>query len=191
MQEAEHPKRDAPAATILVIEDDALNTALFKEILTARGYKLLIAETGRKALAMLGETRPDLIIMDIVVPEISGLDLIRMIKGDEARRSIPIVAVTSLPARLYKAEIMAAGCDAYVAKPLSVIYVLILADLNAGVINFTQAALCKGLALGADAYVAKPLSVTTLWATIDHLLTESRAEPADDNPLMRMMGPTG
>ena len=152
MQEAEHPKRDAPAATILVIEDDALNTALFKEILTARGYRLLIAETGRKALAMLGETRPDLIIMDIVVPEISGLDLIRMIKGDEARRSIPIVAVTSLPARLYKAEIMAAGCDAYVAKPLS---------------------------------------VTTLWATIDHLLTESRAEPADDNPLMRMMGPTG
>jgi len=152
MQDAEHPKRDDAAATILVIEDDALNTALFKEILTARGYKLLIAETGRKALAMLGETRPDLIVMDIVVPEISGLDLIRMIKADEARRSIPIVAVTSLPARLYKAEIMAAGCDAYVAKPLS---------------------------------------VTTLWATIDHLLTESRAEEADDNPLMRMMGRTG
>jgi len=150
MQEAEHPKRDIAAATILVIEDDALNTALFKEILTARGYHLLFAGTGRKALEMLGETRPDLIIMDIVVPEISGLDLIRMIKGDEDRRSIPIVAVTSLPARLYKAEIMAAGCDAYVAKPLS---------------------------------------VTTLWATIDHLLTESRAEIGEDNPLMRMMGP--
>lgn len=152
MQDARHGKSDDAAATILVIEDDALNTALFKEILTARGYKLQIAESGRKALEMLGQTRPDLIIMDIVVPEISGLDLIRMIKGDEDRRTIPIVAVTSLPARLYKAEIMAAGCDAYVAKPLS---------------------------------------VTTLWATIDHLLTESRAEVTHDNPLMRMMGPTG
>jgi two-component system cell cycle response regulator DivK len=153
MQDAEHGKKNDSAATILVIEDDALNTALFKEILTARGYRLLIAPSGLKALEMLGQTRPDLIIMDIVLPEISGLDLIRMIKGDEERRSIPIVAVTSLPAKLYKAEIMAAGCDAYVAKPLS---------------------------------------VTTLWATIDHLLTESRAEEVgDDNPLMRMMGPTG
>lgn len=149
MQDADTPIKEESRATILVIEDDALNTALFKEILTARGYELIFAGSGGKALETLKSTRPDLIIMDIVVPEISGLDLIRLIKGDAERRAIPIVAVTSLPAKLYKDQIMEAGCDAYVAKPLS---------------------------------------VTTLWATIDHLLTESRAESAADNPLARLMG---
>ncbi len=151
MQDADTPTKGDSRATILVIEDDALNTALFKEILTAKGFRLVVARTGGEALETLKATRPDLIVMDIVVPEISGLDLIRLIKADEARKTIPIVAVTSLPARLYKREIMEAGCDAYVAKPLS---------------------------------------VTTLWATIDHLLTESRAETETDNPLARMMGPT-
>ncbi|HSR55456.1 MAG TPA: response regulator [Alphaproteobacteria bacterium] len=150
MQDADFPLKDEPRATILVVEDDALNVALFKEILTARGHELIFAKTGGKALEVLKDLRPDLILMDIVVPEISGLDLIRLVKGDAERRSIPIIAVTSLPARLYKDQIMEAGCDAYVAKPLS---------------------------------------VTTLWATIDHLLAESRAsEEADSNPLARIMG---
>ncbi len=137
-----------PGATILVIEDDSLNTALFKDILTARGYALLVATTGPKALECLEIERPDLIIMDIVIPEISGMELIKMLKGDENLAPIPIVAVTSLPADPYKDQIMAAGCDAYVAKPLS---------------------------------------VTTLWATIDHLLAQCRADDGPPNPLMRCM----
>ncbi|MDX1483932.1 MAG: response regulator [Alphaproteobacteria bacterium] len=140
-----------PQATILIVEDDALNTALFKDILAARGYALITAATGPEAIERLKETAPDLIIMDIVVPEISGLDLIRFVKADEALSAIPIVAVTSLPAQLYKDQIMAAGCDAYVAKPLS---------------------------------------VTTLWATVDHLLTERRARGGPPNPLMRCMEKT-
>jgi two-component system cell cycle response regulator DivK len=153
MQDAENtragkPPGDKPKATILVIEDDSLNNALFEDILTARGYALVTAATGPEALECLKDARPDLIIMDIVVPEISGLDLIKIIKDDETLQAIPIVAVTSLPAELYKEQIMATGCEAYVAKPLS---------------------------------------VTTLWATIEHLLTEQRAKDGPPNPLMRCM----
>ena len=152
MQDADNTRTGKPQATILVIEDDSLNTALFEDILTARGYALLTASTGPEALECLKTARPDLIVMDIVIPEISGLDLIRIIKDDETLKAIPIVAVTSLPAALYKEEIMATGCDAYVAKPLS---------------------------------------VTTLWATIDHLLTERRAKDGLPNPLMRCMDRAG
>lgn len=120
MQDSDGTRAGKPQATILVIEDDALNMALFEEILTARGYALITAATGPAALACLETARPDLIVTDIVVPGISGLDLIKIIKGDETLAPIPIVAVTSLPAGLYKDRIMAAGCDAYVAKPLSV-----------------------------------------------------------------------
>ncbi|MEE8141205.1 MAG: response regulator [Alphaproteobacteria bacterium] len=151
MQDADGTRGGKPQATILVIEDDELNMALFKEILTARGYALLTATTGPTALECLRTARPDLIVMDMVVPEISGLDLIKIIKDDETLRPIPIVAVTSLPAKLYKDQIMATGCDAYVAKPLS---------------------------------------VTTLWATIEHLLTERHAKDGPANPLMRLMDQT-
>ena len=120
MQDSDETRAGKPQATILVVEDDALNLALFEEILTARGYALITAATGSAALECLKTARPDLIVMDIVIPEISGLDLIKFIKDDETLRTIPIVAVTSLPAGLYKDRIMAAGCDAFVAKPLSV-----------------------------------------------------------------------
>lgn len=148
MEDGGKTREGRPKATILVVEDDSLNTALFEDILTARGYALVIAATGSAAIECVKDSPPDLIIMDIVVPEISGLDLIQIIKGDEDSRAIPIVAVTSLPAEPYKRQIMEAGCDAYVSKPLS---------------------------------------VTTLWATIDHLLTERRAKDGPPNALMRCM----
>ena len=106
--------------TILIVEDDDLNTALFKDILSAKGYALDFASRGPEALERLETVRPDLIIMDIVVPGISGLDLIEIIKDDDAFRDIPILAVTSLPPQLYKDRIMETGCDAFVSKPLSV-----------------------------------------------------------------------
>lgn len=105
---------------ILVIEDDEGNAALFKDLLEAQGYDLEIAGTGPEALERIAARRPDLIVTDIVVPGLSGLELIRMIKDDAGRRDIPVLAVTSLPERLYKDRIMAAGCDAFVSKPFSV-----------------------------------------------------------------------
>lgn len=106
--------------TILIVEDDDLNKALFKDILSAKGYALHFATRGPEALELLKTLRPDLIIMDIVVPEISGLDLITIIKDDEALCDTPILAVTSLPPRLYKDRIMETGCNAFVSKPISV-----------------------------------------------------------------------
>ena len=114
---------EAPKAQpmILIVEDDDLNKALFSDILSAKGYVLHFASRGPEALKLLETLRPDLIIMDIVVPEISGLDLIGIIKGDEDLRDTPILAVTSLPPKLYKDRIMATGCNAFVSKPISVI----------------------------------------------------------------------
>ncbi len=106
--------------TILIVEDDDLNKALFKDILSAKGYVLHFASRGPEALELLKTLRPDLIIMDIVVPGISGLDLIGIIRDDDAIGDTPILAVTSLPPKLYKDRIMATGCNAFVSKPISV-----------------------------------------------------------------------
>jgi two-component system cell cycle response regulator DivK len=106
--------------SILIVEDDDLNKALFKDILNAKGYTLHFASRGPEALELLKTLRPDLIIMDIVVPGISGLDLIAMIRDDDAICDTPILAVTSLPPQLYKDRIMETGCNAFVSKPLSV-----------------------------------------------------------------------
>jgi two-component system cell cycle response regulator DivK len=108
------------AQTIVIVEDDELNTALFKDILTAKGYRLQFASRGPQALKLIKKVKPDLIIMDIVVPEISGLELIGILREDDAVCDIPILAVTSLPPQLYKERIMDSGCDAFVSKPLSV-----------------------------------------------------------------------
>ena len=110
----------AGAPTILVIEEDALNRALLKDILTVKGYRMLFATKGLEALERLEETRPDLIILDLVVPGISGLELIGMIRRDPNLRNVPIIAATGLPERLYRNQAFELGCDAFIAKPISV-----------------------------------------------------------------------
>ncbi len=108
------------AKTVLIVEDSELNMRLFNDLLEAFGYKTVKSRDGRHAIPLAREHKPDLIIMDIQLPEISGLELTHRLKKDETMKHIPIVAVTAFAMRGDEQKIMAAGCDAYLSKPISV-----------------------------------------------------------------------
>ena len=105
---------------ILIVEDNDLNLKLFRDLLTAHGYETLETKEGLDAINLTREHHPDLILMDIQLPEISGLELTDRLKKDETMKHIPIVAVTAFAMRGDEQKIMAAGCDAYLSKPISV-----------------------------------------------------------------------
>jgi len=104
---------------ILVIEDQEDNRAILRDLLTKAGYQYLEATTGEEGVAAAERERPDLILMDIQLPEIDGYEATRRIKANPALKSIPIVAVTSYALSGDEAKAKAAGCDGYVAKPFS------------------------------------------------------------------------
>jgi two-component system, cell cycle response regulator DivK len=106
---------------ILIVEDNELNLKLFCDILQVHGYQAEPVRDGREALAKAREHRPDLIIMDIQMPHISGLELIEQIKADEDLKSTPIMAVTAYAARGDEERIREAGAEGYVSKPISVV----------------------------------------------------------------------
>ena len=108
------------AKTVLIVEDSELNMRLFNDLLEAFGYRTVKTRDGRQALPLAREHKPDLILMDIQLPEISGLDLTERLKKDPALKSIPVVAVTAFAMRGDEQKILAAGCDAYLSKPISV-----------------------------------------------------------------------
>ncbi len=108
------------AKTVLIVEDNELNMRLFNDLLTAFGYKTLKTRDGREALPLARQHKPDLIVMDIQLPEISGLDVTKMLKDDPGLRAIPVLAVTAFAMRGDEAKIRAGGCDAYLSKPISV-----------------------------------------------------------------------
>lgn len=105
---------------ILVVEDNALNLKLFCELLRAHDYVAEGVSDGREAVTRAREVQPDLIVMDIQLPYVSGLELIEEIKADEALRGVPIMAVTAYAGAGDEARIRAAGAEAYVSKPISV-----------------------------------------------------------------------
>lgn len=105
---------------ILVVEDNALNLKLFCDLLRAHGYVAEPVTDGREAVARAREAEPDLIVMDIQLPYVSGLELIEQLKADEALRAVPIMAVTAYAAKGDEERIRAAGAEAYVSKPISV-----------------------------------------------------------------------
>lgn len=107
--------------TVLVVEDNELNLRLFCDLLSAHGYAAHPVRDGRDCLALAREKTPDLIIMDIQMPHVSGLELIEQIKGDAFLRAIPIMAVTAYAGKGDEDKIRAAGAEAYVSKPISVI----------------------------------------------------------------------
>lgn len=107
--------------TILVVEDNELNLRLFCDLLNAHGYSAHPVRDGRDALARAHEVSPDLIIMDIQLPHVSGLDLIGRMKADAKLRGVPIMAVTAYAGKGDEEQIRAAGAEAYVSKPISVI----------------------------------------------------------------------
>ncbi len=107
-------------AKILIVEDNALNIKLFCDLLAAHGHEPEAVTDSRNALDAARSFAPDLVITDIQLPHVSGLDLIRLIRGDERLATVPIMAVTAYSARGDEERIRAAGAQAYVSKPISV-----------------------------------------------------------------------
>ncbi len=109
------------AKTVMIVEDDELNMKLFNDLLRAHGYETLPMRHGREALETLKGRRPDLIIMDIQLPEISGLEVTRIIKQDEGLKDIPVIAVTAFAMKGDEERIRQGGCEGYLSKPISVV----------------------------------------------------------------------
>jgi two-component system cell cycle response regulator DivK len=105
------------SATILHVEDNPDNRKVVRDLLQARGYRVVEALDGEAALAAVERECPDIILMDVQLPRISGLEATRRIKAREDLRHIPIVAVTSFALSGDEQKTRAAGCDAYMAKP--------------------------------------------------------------------------
>ena len=107
-------------ARILIVEDNALNIKLFCDLLAAHGHEPQAVTDSRVALETAQTFGPDLVITDIQLPHVSGLELIRMMRADEKLREVPIMAVTAYAAAADEERIRAAGAEAYVSKPISV-----------------------------------------------------------------------
>ena len=105
---------------VLIVEDNELNMKLFHDLLEAQGYETLQTREGLQALAIAREHHPDLIIMDIQLPEISGLEVTKWLKEDDSLKSIPVVAVTAFAMKGDEEKIREGGCESYIAKPISV-----------------------------------------------------------------------
>ena len=105
--------------TVLIVEDNELNMKLFHDLLDAHGYKTLQTRNGMEALALAREHRPDLILMDIQLPGMDGLQATALLKADPATKDIPVIALTALAMKGDEERIRAAGCDGYIAKPLA------------------------------------------------------------------------
>ena len=108
------------AKKVLIVEDNDLNMKLFNDLLEAHGYCTLQTKDGVEALRMARQHRPDLILMDIQLPEVSGLEVTKWLKEDDDLRSIPVIAVTAFAMKGDEEKIREGGCEAYIAKPISV-----------------------------------------------------------------------
>ncbi|HEB79126.1 MAG TPA: response regulator [Rhodospirillales bacterium] len=106
--------------TILIVEDNELNMKLFNDLLQAHGFNTVQTKDGREALELAKKHHPDLILMDIQLPEISGLEVTKMIKADDNLKGIPVIAVTAFAMKGDEEKIREGGCEGYIAKPISV-----------------------------------------------------------------------
>lgn len=122
------------AKRVLVVEDNELNLKLFCDLLRAHDFATEPVRNGREAVARARDFQPDLVVMDIQLPHVSGLELIEQMRADPALAPTPIMAVTAYAGREDEERIRAAGADAYVSKPISVVrFVSEVAGLLAGV----------------------------------------------------------
>jgi two-component system, cell cycle response regulator DivK len=107
--------------SVLIVEDNELNMKLFHDLLAAHGYRTIQTRNGFDALELARTHRPDLILMDIQLPEVSGLEVTKWIKEDDELRMIPIIAVTAFAMKGDEERIRSGGCEAYISKPISVL----------------------------------------------------------------------
>jgi two-component system cell cycle response regulator DivK len=105
---------------VLVVEDDHVSAKLFCEALEAHGYNVLQAKDGMEGWRMACEQRPDLILMDIRLPGVSGLEVTKRLKADETLKSIPVIAMTAFAMDGDEERFLEGGCDAYISKSISV-----------------------------------------------------------------------
>ncbi|MDF2618473.1 MAG: response regulator receiver protein [Xanthobacteraceae bacterium] len=106
--------------TVLIVEDNELNMKLFNDLLEAHGYSTVGTRNGVEAMDLARRHRPDLILMDIQLPEVSGLDVTRALKADPELKAIPVIAVTAFAMKGDEERIREGGCEAYLSKPISV-----------------------------------------------------------------------
>ena len=106
--------------TVLIVEDNELNMKLFNDLVETRGCAIIQTRSGVEAVDLARKHRPDLILMDIQLPEISGLQVTQWLKDDENLKAIPIIAVTAFAMKGDEEKIRQGGCEAYLSKPISV-----------------------------------------------------------------------
>ncbi len=106
---------------VLIVEDNELNMKLFEDLLGAHGYDTIKTRDGGQVLDIARSQRPDLIIMDIQLPEVSGLEVTQWLKADSDLRAIPVIAVTAFAMKGDEEKIRQGGCEDYVSKPISII----------------------------------------------------------------------
>ena len=107
------------AKTILIVEDDSKNLTLFRDVLQVSGYKTIEATDGKKGIELAKTGKPDLILMDIQMPEIDGLEATRILKADATTSNIPVIALTAYAMKGDKERIIESGCDVYLSKPIN------------------------------------------------------------------------
>lgn len=116
-----HSTARASAKKILIVEDNELNMKLFHDLLDVNGYDTVQTRNGLDVLDLARTHRPDLILMDIQLPEVSGLDVTRWLKDDADLARIPVIAVTAFAMKGDEERIRMGGCEAYISKPISVV----------------------------------------------------------------------
>ncbi len=110
----------ATSKTVLIVEDNELNMKLFRDLLEAHGYQTLQTKEGMEAMRLARQHHPQLILMDIQLPEVSGLEITRWLKDDPELKSIPVIAITAFAMKGDEEKIRAGGCEDYISKPISV-----------------------------------------------------------------------
>jgi two-component system cell cycle response regulator DivK len=105
---------------VMIVEDNELNMKLFHDLLEAHGIETVQTKDGRNVMDLAREHKPDLILMDIQLPEVSGLDVTRWLKDDDELKSIPVIAVTAFAMKGDEQKIREGGCEDYISKPISV-----------------------------------------------------------------------
>ena len=107
--------------TVMIVEDNELNMKLFSDLLETRGCRVVQTRNGLEAVDLARHERPHLILMDIQLPEVSGLQVTQWLKDDEDLGHIPIIAITAFAMKGDEEKILKAGCEAYLSKPISVV----------------------------------------------------------------------
>jgi two-component system cell cycle response regulator DivK len=123
----------AAGAQVLVVEDNEKNMKLFRDVLLAAGYRTLEATTGEEAVAVAAEHSPDLVLMDIQLPDIDGIEALGRLRADGRTASLPVLALTAQAMEGDRERFLAAGFDGYLSKPVNVV------DLVATVARYCEA----------------------------------------------------